>query len=72
MNKFYMHTINGKPALYWPGEQICYYNYYGKLTPLAKSLSQIRREQKASHEYRRSYGATVDPKEYGYIRVRTP
>jgi hypothetical protein len=68
----YMHTLNGKPAFYWPGEQICFANRYGKLPPLARSPRQIKRERKLSEEWRRAHGCTPDCFIYGYVRVVTP
>lgn len=72
MQTYYLHTINGKPATYYPGDQICYVTKYGDAGVLVKSLRQIRREQKASIKFRQSKGIPEDGSDYGYRRVRVP
>lgn len=69
---YYLHTIDGRPAYYVPGMQICYINFYGKPKPLVASLDQIRAEQKASSEWRKAQGYDHGTKDYGYRRVRLP
>jgi hypothetical protein len=64
----YLHTIDAKPAMCVSGEQICFRPFYGKAYPLADSLDQIRKEQKASLKYRKKYGFTTNVK-YGYVRI---
>jgi len=73
MKTYYMHTINGHPA-FWSGndEQICYMDFYGKPSPLSKSLKQIRQEQQATIRYRRANGFKDDKDKYGYKRVCVP
>jgi len=72
MKTYYLHTIAGKPAFYHPGTQICFAPHYGKASPLANSLKQIRAEQTASLSWRRAKGYSHQAEEYGYIRVRLP
>jgi len=64
----YMHTIDGKPA-FFDGRQICYMVFYGKASPLAQSLKQIRTEQKASAEWRMGQGFQSHIEKYGHLRV---
>ncbi len=63
MSKLYMHTLNGYPARYWKGAQICY--ACGVVKNLATSLAQIKRERTASLKWRKKYGANVQMK-YGH------
>jgi len=66
----YMHTIDGMPAYFEEGGQICHMAHYGKANPLADSLKQIRREQKTSVKYRcEELGVDEDGTKYGYRRV---
>lgn len=73
MNKnLYMHTINGKPAMYVPRQQICFFNRYNRVKSsevFVKSLSTIRRQQKASQEWRIKNGFGDTPGSYGYVRI---
>jgi len=71
--RFYMHTIDHRPALYWPGEQICFAGHYtGKrLPPLATSLKQIREEQRLSNAWRKKEGCD-ERSDYGYVTVGAP
>lgn len=69
---FYLHTIDGVPAQYIPGQQICYANSTrgnGGVTRLAKSLKQMRKEQKLSLEWRGKQGFETSPFCYGYVRI---
>ena len=72
MTTYYMHTIDGKPAAFIE-DQIYFMPYYGsaKCRTLARSLRQIRREQKKAAEFRAALGYHNDF-EYGYVRVATP
>lgn len=71
--KYYMHTLDGKPAFYEAGCQIC----FAQQSQLAKgfnilkatTLAQIRKEQRASKRFRKSYGWDVST--YGYVIVYT-
>ena len=68
----YMHTIDGQPALYWPGHQICYCNRIQRnAPPLATSLAQIRREQRATKRYRKAWGFVDEAGKYSYVHVGT-
>lgn len=70
---FYMHTIDGKPAKYYPGDQICFiYSSCRANLKFANSLKQIRSEQKKSIEFRRKRGYINTPieKGYGYLLFR--
>jgi hypothetical protein len=69
MSTKYLHTIDGKPAMYVSGEQICFRPFYGKAYPLADSLDQIRKEQRASNEWRKKQGFRSDGPEHGYVRI---
>lgn len=69
----YLHTICGKPALYWPGEQICYTRTKVRpLPPIATSLRQIRREQQATIAWRKAQGFLTDPRDYDYVLLVLP
>lgn len=64
----YMHTIDGKPAVYVDGQQICY-ALSGRYTIgqlLVPDLATIRRQQEASRLWRVSQG--YDETEYDYLR----
>lgn len=70
MMTYYLHTINGKPAMF-DGDQICFMSFYGRADSVALSLKQIRLEQRASKEYREAFGA-YDSGECHYVRVSIP
>lgn len=74
MKTMYMHTICGRPGLYWPGEQICYMNNYSrhKQPSLARSLKQIRQEQHATMAWRHRQGFESKLADYHYVRVFVP
>lgn len=64
--KYYLHTLDGKPAGF-AGEQICYaQDGPGWKAPLAKDLKTIRREQKMSFKFRKEKGWDLDLR-YGYV-----
>lgn len=67
---YYMHTLNGEPA-YFDGDQVVFATFYGKAAPLARSLNQIRAEQRKSGEWREMQGFK-DHDRYGHLRVRLP
>lgn len=71
MATFYMHTINGHPAGYVAGTQICYAPHYGKAAVLVRSLREIRQQQRASNEWRKARGMSTHT-DYGYVRVAPP
>jgi hypothetical protein len=67
----YMHTIDGQPACYIPGEQIVF--GHGKkgnagVTTLCKDVNQIKRERRLSVKWllKNNYPLEFD---YGYIRI---
>lgn len=65
MKKLYMHTIMDKPAQYWEGEQIC---FASRVKKFAKSLYQIRKEQKLSEKWRKK-NKFSSGFEYGYVII---
>jgi len=73
MMKYYMHTIDGRPACYEKGRQIVYAGFYQKapLNMLATSLDQIKAEQALTRKWREKQGIET-LLDYGYIRVYTP
>ena len=72
--QLYMHLIDGRPAEYYPGEQICYaatgrYSRTG-IQRLATSIEQIKKEQKLSEKWRLSRGfPPVIARDYSYVRI---
>lgn len=66
----YMHTLNGEPAYYRPGQQIYYRPSKRFALPLANSLKQIKAEQKASAKFREATGMH-DYWAAGYVKVET-
>lgn len=68
----YMHTLDGKPALYQPGQYLCYINSNNRVTSkqmFRTSLKQIYDEQRASALYMSKIGEGVRSG-YGYIRIK--
>lgn len=63
----YMHTINGFPAHYYPGGEICYADR-AKPIPMCDTLDQIKREQRASVAWRKRQGYPICDK-YGWVKV---
>ena len=64
---YYVHTIDNRPALYEKGRQIAFVGWRGfNLKDAAKSLSQIRNEQKASTKWRVAQGWSEMPYDLGY------
>jgi len=68
--RYYMHTIDGRPAVYQPGEQIGL--VFVKVTRLAVSLRQIRKEQAASHLFREGKRYYDMSGSYGHVIIHTP
>jgi hypothetical protein len=70
----YVHTIDDMPARF-DGEQICYVSthpngrFHARPVP---DLATIRREQRASIQYRKRNGFSDSAGEYGYVRVELP
>lgn len=67
----YIHTLDGQPAEYDPGEQVCYLGR-NPLTRFARSLRQLRREQQASVAWRWANGMDGGYAVLGYFRLRLP
>jgi len=66
--KVFIHMIRGNPAQYYKGQQICFGDRrYGIKT--VDTLEQIRKEQRASHKWRRDAGFDVDESDYDYMRI---
>ena len=71
----YMHTIDGRPALYEPNRQIVfasqgrYVRYHVALVP---SIKQIHAEQNATNRWRGTQGLSISGWDYGYVRVGVP
>jgi hypothetical protein len=63
----FMHTLDNHPA-FFSGDQICYAPYR-RHVPLVESLTQIKRDQRASEQYRNANGYQDHSPKYGYIRV---
>lgn len=70
----YMHTINGRPAMYQPGTYICYINQWNRVNAsemFVSTLATIKRQQEASRQWRLAEGISEEPLDkYGYIRIR--
>jgi hypothetical protein len=68
----YGHTINGSPAMYYEGEQICYATRHrggNGITKLAASIYQIKKEQAKSDRWRLKKGFDICKHDYGYFRI---
>lgn len=73
MSNLYMHTLDGKPAMYQPGTYVCFIGPYNRVTAsqmFRTSLKQIYAEQRASAEYHRKLGGGPPYFKYGYIRIK--
>jgi len=71
MTKYYLHTIDGKPAGF-DGDQICYAQKgKGWSAPLVKDLKTIRKEQKKTFKFRKKFKEKYDKyqDEYDYVIV---
>lgn len=55
MKNIYVHTIDGRPAEYWPDEKVIYFARR-KMTRFAYSLQQVKREQAKSERARTKKG----------------
>lgn len=65
----YMHTIDGKPAQYYPETgYICFTQHVTRLEP---SLYRLRKQQDAVREKDAAEGNGLKFN-YGYVRVRIP
>lgn len=68
-----MHTMDGRPASYNPGGQICFLTSSRSFpTRLCDSMSQIRRERRLSDKWRKSQGFDVTPWSVGRVFVQVP
>lgn len=74
MKNLYMHTIDGKPAMYMPKQQIVFVSKYNRISfeeMFVDSLSTIKRQQKASRKWREDNNMGLDlPDRYGYLRIQ--
>lgn len=68
--RVYMHTLDGKPAQYLPGQQVQFAPR--TISRFAESVRQIRKEQIASEAWRAKRGLDVGIFRHGYISVRLP
>ena len=68
MKKVFIHTINGLPAQYYKGEQICYATRRCGIKTV-ETLAQIKKELRASNKWRKKKGYEVYPLEYDYMRI---
>jgi len=70
IRKIYIHTMDGRPARYYPGEQICFAHSKEKLSDLAvNSLDLIRKQQQLSDEWRKSKGLEVAGWNHDYLII---
>lgn len=65
----YMHTLDGKPAFYDPGQQICFTGV-GRCNAvtLVDSIKEIQKQQRLSRKWRASHGWT-DDRAHGWVCV---
>lgn len=73
MSALYLHLLEDQPAMF-DGEMICYMRpgRYGRRQVLARSIEQIRDEQRRSFNWRKSHGFQDHRDVYGYCIVETP
>ena len=73
LKKFYMHLIDGRPACFHNNSEITQICYMHKIhvNYLAKSLKQIKKEQKKSLEWRNEQGYNHSMT-YSYMIVTLP
>jgi hypothetical protein len=73
---YYMHTLDGKPAIWLPDHEYIAFAGGSIVATLVPTLRQIRREQQAAIRSARAAGIAqmhwTDPKRYGYVRVSVP
>lgn len=65
MKKYYMHTIDGHPAMF-RGGQICFLNNRSRYV-LRHSLEVIKDDLKHTVEWRKKQGFKTDPSRFGYV-----
>ena len=68
MKKVFIHTINGLPAQYYEGEQICY-GMRRSGVKTVDTLAQIKKEQRATSKYRKKLGYDSHLLDYDYMRI---
>ena len=64
----YLHLLDGRPARYYPGEQI-YLMRPGERFVFCTSLRQLYREQQASTRWRLQQGYPSLQEAYDHLRV---
>ncbi len=69
MKKYYMHTINGRPATYSAEGMVV---YALRRINLVESLKVLRQQQKASQEWRDKQKYITNHPVYGYVQVYAP
>lgn len=71
--RYYLHTLDGKPAYYVPGEQICFACRSPRLFGnLCTNMAQIRKERRASRKWRVKNGLGVGNWREGFVCVGVP
>lgn len=70
MENIYIHTIEGRPAYYSEKDsQIVFCGWRGmKLSRCCESLSEIRKQQKFSNDYRNKNNFPIDKQHYFILR----
>lgn len=68
MKKVFIHTINGLPAQYHEGEQICYGSRRSGVKTV-DTLAQIKKEQRATYKWRKKKGYDTHSFVYNYMRI---
>lgn len=63
----YMHTIDNEPAEYVENGQIIFAS--PSVMKFAKSLKQIKSEQRKSRKWQKSRGLLTDVFSYSYVRL---
>ena len=63
MIKVFIHTINGLPAQYYEGGQICYGSRRSGIKTV-NTLAQIKKEQRATNKWRKKLGYDTHPLDY--------
>ncbi len=68
MKKVFIHILNGYPAQYDKGEQICYGSRRSGVKTV-NSLAQIKKDQRASCKWRKKQGFEINETVYDYMRI---
>jgi hypothetical protein len=71
MKKYYLHTVDGAPGAMM-GDQICHLSRFGPRTrnKLVADLATIKKQQRASEDFRRENG--FQKAKYDYVTVYVP